>query len=689
MAGKNELSETETRLAELESYAKSLENTIFRLESEQKPLQKLALESQKTAKQAIDECNAIKSIAHDDGPVNKLDYNRLRLDHAKTKSQLADTILELDTKKEMLSELQLQLKRDQDVIQNKDRLISNLLADLEQLQSALDIQQMGGTAQPEQTSMASLGRMLGKGRMMDSNEDSKRLEIMTIQLEEAIYEREKFKLMVQQEKDRTTSKAQFTDLPTSDVSSVNDNSTVAPNSDLQSLFHDMNSLIGKEGERYSEQALFNSGTIVLQKVEKLRTKLKSKYSDLNTLKAQLVALSKGFKEKDADLLQQSTHISELEASKSKLQHEILAIEEEHHLELKEMEIEKAKLKSEIQELRDAEALAHKQVLDLKAEFGVKLQDLGDKASMERKKVHQIQAESDLALEQTKKDTNSKINNLLSQITELQGHLSHKSQALSQLSKDAVEQEAKSKEMTAKLEQQVKSLMVQLDQVNLHHNALIQKTADSELQIQSRLKEKDSEISSMGIRVRELESTIQKRDIDHKAIEASLIKATSDYQSLKHELDRLQLDAAAQANKSKDELFEANRKFNSLNRKFKDTQNDAELYKNQCDILEAEVMISKREIKIPTTSADTSPLEMKIKEKDEELTQAHAKIESMLQDLEAKEQELQDLARDGDETLEELERLQNMLFDVKSSRADLLEKLDDYQIEIEELKRQLK
>ena len=519
------------------------------------------------------------------------------------------------------------------------------------------------------------------------NEDKERLEIMAIQLEDAVYEREKLKLMFQEQLDANIDLRDklANQLPAEQKENIK----------LQTLLDDMNGIVGKEIEKYTENALLDTGALLLQKVEKIKTKLKTKYADLNTLKAQLIALSKGFKEKDADLLQQSTLIADLEKSKSSLQQEILSMEDSNHEKGKVLESELLKLKSEIVEVKKLESSTKQEVTNLKSAFEAKTKNLSEELLFERKKSEQIKVESEQAVKVANEESKSQLKQLEIKIIELQREFELETATLKANEQKFGKEIQILKDQLSAKDLEISGLKLQLDSENVSFETRCIDLKAKEMELQQLLEKKgtsfESQKESLMLKIKELEATIKQCEYEKQVVEANLVKSVSDYQTLKHELDSIQLESATKANKSKDELFEANRKFNSLNRKFKDSQNDAELYKNQCDILEAEVMISKREVTIINkmkVASDTPALDKLIAEKDAKIQDSNAKIESLLEELDSKDQELDDLAHDGDETLEELERLQNMLFDIKSSRADLMERLDDSQLEIDELKREL-
>ena len=669
------LEASEARVAELEAHSARLERSVSRLEAEQK-----------ATKQAAD---------------GSRELNRLKLDHSKIKSALADVEEELLSKKDSIATLQLQFKKDQDIILNKDRIISNLMAEIEELQACVDINKMGGYTRREHNDMATLRRMI----TTDQNEGVRgKMEMMSSQLEDALQERDRMQALYQKERDKNLSTPRQMGVTANDqfpldspqisaidspqiLKSVAVNSDRGPDEELKLLLDGMNSVLGKEPEPYTPQAMVVTGNQVLEKVEKLRTKLKSKYADLNVLKPQLVSLSKRFKEKDNDLEKQSKLISDLEKSKADLQFEILKLEDSHHERVKKLEAEISSLKSKLQESEESKISSNDEIIKQNAAHRTKLENLEEELRMEKVNHQKFISENETLKQKHDLELQDQLKGLEMQIELLEKNLERKTQSLESITASTKNQQQLALESTKALESQIGDLKSRLEATTSEKTAIAKKQIEREKEFTERLNKKDVEsesvVSEMRQKIADLNTIIKRKDEEYQVIESNLLKATSDYQDLKHEIDALHLQSKAQCSKSKDELFELNRKFSSLSRKYKDCQHETELYRQQCEILEAEVVISKQKI-LDTNILDTVKLE-----KDRIIAKSKAEIESLLREIDEKDKKLLELTNDGDETLEELERLQNMLFDVKSSRADLLEQIDDYQHEIENLKREIK
>ena len=669
------LEASEARVAELEAHSAKLEGSVSRLEAEQK-----------ATKQAAD---------------GNRELNRLKLDHSKIKSALADAEEELLSKNDSIATLQLQFKKDQDIIQNKDRIISNLMAEIEELQACVDINKMGGYIRREQNDMATLRRMI----TTDQNEGLRgKMETTLSQLEYALQERDRLQALYQKERDKNFSTQRQMGVSANDQFPLNSpqlsaldspqipksiavNSDRGPEGDLKWLLDGMNAVLGKEPEPYTSQAMVVTGNLVLEKVEKLRTKLKSKYADLNVLKPQLVSLSKRFKEKDNDLEKQSKLISDLGKAKADLQFEILKLEDSHHERVKKLESDISSLKSKLQESEESKTKSHDEIIKLSAAHKTKLEDLEAELRMEKVNHEKFISENETLKQKQDLEVHDQLKGLEMQIELLEKNLERKTHTLDAVTASTKNQQQLALESTKALESQIGDLKSRLEATTSEKSAIAQKQIEREKELTERLNKKDAEcesvVSEMRQKISELNIIIKRRNEEYQVIESNFLNTTSDYQDLKQEIDALHLEFKDQSSKSKDELFELNRKFSSLSRKYKDCQHETELYKQQCEILEAEVVISKQKI-LDTNVLDTVKLE-----KDRIIAKSKSEIESLLREIDEKDKKLLELTNDGDETLEELERLQNMLFDVKTSRADLLEQMDNYQHEIENLKREIK
>ncbi|KAJ3255638.1 hypothetical protein HK103_006163 [Boothiomyces macroporosus] len=201
---KKKLASAEERVRELEAQVKVLKSTVSRLEFEQEPLRELAADSQREARKAREDRDAVKqSVKSTSGSQpSSLEFNRIKLDYATCKAELTDVKEELAALKNSQANLQIQLEQDQQLIQSKDRTIANLLSELEEATNKVEISRAGGRLMDNTPgSNASLSRMLGRKNNGDKKqaENEQMNSMMGAQLKEAVLEREKLKLKLEQE----------------------------------------------------------------------------------------------------------------------------------------------------------------------------------------------------------------------------------------------------------------------------------------------------------------------------------------------------------------------------------------------------------------------------------------------------------------------------------------------------------
>jgi DNA repair exonuclease SbcCD ATPase subunit len=211
---KRKLNSSEERIRELEAQVNVLKNTVARLENEQVPLRELASDAQREARKAREDRDAIRKTLST-SPTSQpsaLEFNKIKLDYATTKAELVDVKEELDALKDTQASLQLQLEEDQALIQSKDRMIANLLSELEEASTKMELARAGGRVTDlSSPTHPSLSRMMGRKGGSNSptvtinGEDNGQMKSMiATQLKDAVLEREKLKLKLQEEVERRT-----------------------------------------------------------------------------------------------------------------------------------------------------------------------------------------------------------------------------------------------------------------------------------------------------------------------------------------------------------------------------------------------------------------------------------------------------------------------------------------------------
>jgi DNA repair exonuclease SbcCD ATPase subunit len=211
---KRKLNSSEERIRELDAQVKVLKNTVARLENEQVPLRELASDAQREARRAREDRDAIKKTlaTSPTSQPSALEFNKIKLDYATTRAELVDVKEELDALKDTQASLQLQLEEDQALIQSKDRMIANLLSELEEASTKMELARAGGkVADLSSPTHPSLSRMMGRKSGNNSptvtvnGEDNGQMKsMMASQLKDAVLEREKLKLKLQEEVERRT-----------------------------------------------------------------------------------------------------------------------------------------------------------------------------------------------------------------------------------------------------------------------------------------------------------------------------------------------------------------------------------------------------------------------------------------------------------------------------------------------------
>ncbi|KAL2911813.1 hypothetical protein HK105_208746 [Polyrhizophydium stewartii] len=205
VATRKKLASAESKVRELETHVEALKNTISRLEFEQEPVRRAAGDAQRDARRARENAFAFEESLRDATPPSQLEVNRMKLDLATCRAEVTDLREELSSKRDALANLQLQLDEDQSLIESKDRMIANLLGELEEATTQLELVQAGGKLNTE---ISSRNRNSALLRETHSKQSAKEASVMNAtlgkQLREAVQEREKLKLAVQQERTRAS-----------------------------------------------------------------------------------------------------------------------------------------------------------------------------------------------------------------------------------------------------------------------------------------------------------------------------------------------------------------------------------------------------------------------------------------------------------------------------------------------------
>ncbi|KAJ3360666.1 hypothetical protein HDU91_004429 [Kappamyces sp. JEL0680] len=197
------LKSAEDRVKELEAQVQVLKTSVARMEFEQEPLRELAAGAQRQARKALEQRDALKQSPNDQP--SSLEFNRAKLDYATAQTELTELKEELAALKDSQASLQLQLEDDQGLIQSKDRMIANLLSELEEATNKIEMSRAGGKI-IDGAGNASLSRMMGRKNRNNSDTkdtDSDLRSVMATQLKEAVLEREKLKLQLDQEMEKS------------------------------------------------------------------------------------------------------------------------------------------------------------------------------------------------------------------------------------------------------------------------------------------------------------------------------------------------------------------------------------------------------------------------------------------------------------------------------------------------------
>eukprot|EP00842_Homolaphlyctis_polyrhiza_P002853 jgi/Hompol1/3569/HPOL_001622-RA len=199
------LTSAESRVRELDQHVDVLKHTISRLESEQESLRRTASESQREARRARDERTNFEALVQSggrNGSTSQHEVNRLKLDLATARAELTDLREELASKRETLATLQTQRDDDQALIESKDRMISNLLGELEEATNQIEMVRAGGRL----SEYASSNQMLLEAQLGSHSRSASGTATtnsgLSAQLKQAIIEREKLKQELTQEKGR-------------------------------------------------------------------------------------------------------------------------------------------------------------------------------------------------------------------------------------------------------------------------------------------------------------------------------------------------------------------------------------------------------------------------------------------------------------------------------------------------------
>ncbi|KAI8926413.1 hypothetical protein BC831DRAFT_538657 [Entophlyctis helioformis] len=206
LVSKKKLASAESRVRELEQHVDVLKSTVARLESEQEPIRRLAGDAQREARRAREDRTMLESSSRnaDGGQPSQLEINRMKLDLATSNAEMTDMREELASKKDALAGLQLQLEQDQSLIESKDRMISNLLGELEEATNQLEMVRAGGRLSEVDFTRRNRNSAMLRDQFGSqlSKETGNMNAALSGQLKDAVMEREKLKLKLEQERDR-------------------------------------------------------------------------------------------------------------------------------------------------------------------------------------------------------------------------------------------------------------------------------------------------------------------------------------------------------------------------------------------------------------------------------------------------------------------------------------------------------
>jgi hypothetical protein len=391
------------------------------LENQQEPLRLLASNSQREARKAREDRDEYtNTLTKSDIQPTTLQYNKAKLDLATTRAALSDTKEELSAHKDTIAKLQLQLDRDQELIRGKDRTIANLLAEIEESTSKIELLRSGGKlVDDEPARSTTLSRMMGSrqgsGNVSPQN-DSAVTELLSSQLKEAVLEREKLKLQLEEEREKNADlKAQSRFAPPTKANSDTDTDvdesvpiaksrrapsrqrspisspralqsprsprnsprprralarpSVSDDDSLATLQNEIDQFLGTEEEAYAPSHLADRIRLLLDRCEDLSEKTKIAVRELAIANDQVEDSRKQLKKVEEDheyeLMELELKIRELKAERDSTKREVQNSEKssERVLELEKIIEEQTVHLKKLTLNKESDMLAHQQDLE--------------------------------------------------------------------------------------------------------------------------------------------------------------------------------------------------------------------------------------------------------------------------------------------------------------------------------------
>ena len=434
---KRKLSSAEDRVKELEAQVQVLKGTVSRLEFSEEPLRELASNAQRKARQAKQERDQIDNTPSGSAPT-ALAFNRMKLDYATTRVELSDTKEELLALRDSQARLQLQLEEDQGLLQSKDRQISNLLSELEEATNKIEMSRAGGKITDEMISgNASLSRMMGrkKSSCASSTASEQFSNVLASQLKEAVLEREKLKLKLDEEIEKNQNlEQQFND---GDVENFSESShlnsrrqhgdareqqrLIALQKNIEEflklsrsaysipkLTELVNKLIQSSRDLNAEQAILQDSITNMEKELKLKLPMGHSEQANNQLQSELDNLKRRLNESERLASRVPELQSIIEGQADKLKNFNSQRDEDIHASSAELENAKASYKAEITNLREKYEL---QISNLEKRHQANFSAYKEKLDME--KMH-ILSNHDREIEIAKSEWESNSNDVFEQ-----------------------------------------------------------------------------------------------------------------------------------------------------------------------------------------------------------------------------------------------------------------------------------
>ncbi|KAJ1570146.1 hypothetical protein HK096_001161 [Nowakowskiella sp. JEL0078] len=254
---KKQLASAETKCKEQDQMVSVLRATLSRVEEECSTAQREVVsltEESATYNRRVKKLE--KMIAESEEDLLEMKKNQTPADYIQTKLELKSSRaeielfkLDLTQERDATANLRLQLEEDQNVLEEKDRTISNLLSEMEELQNRLDMEEQSNKPSADDSllvkelkekiiilekdkvngrvnSIMSNGTSVLREQMIEENE--KRKSLYGTQLKEAVMERERLKSDLRDERDKIKDmERQIERLRESSVQSTRENDDVA------------------------------------------------------------------------------------------------------------------------------------------------------------------------------------------------------------------------------------------------------------------------------------------------------------------------------------------------------------------------------------------------------------------------------------------------------------------------------